>query len=119
MSDPLHYYPADLARALRRQWPAPAPALPGLDTLTTFSSVLYQASLLAEEGRPVTCHLVLASQAQLEAQPVALTDFHLVRFTTPRPYSEQELRRLSPAAQLPGCLLGRAGGVGCRPPTGG
>lgn len=115
MSAPLHYYPADLALALRRQWPATAPDLPKLDTLTTFISVLYQASLLAEEGRPVTCHLVLASQAQLEAQPVQLTDFHLVRFTTPRPYSEQELRRLSPAAQLPGCLLAvapTAGGTG-------
>jgi hypothetical protein len=97
MPNLMHYYPADLALALRQHWPAAAAPLPAAEVLTAFVSTLYQASLLAEEGHPVVCHLVLATQAELEAQPVTLTDFHLVRFAEPRPYSEQELRRLSPA----------------------
>ena len=102
---PLHYYPADLAVALQQHWPAAAPPLPAAEVLTAFLSTLYQASLLAEEGRPVVCHLVLASQAELEAQAGSLSDFHLLRFAEPRPYSEQELRRLSPAVQQPSSLL--------------
>ena len=94
---PSHYYPHELALALHQRWPAEAPPLPVPAVLEQFLSVLYQASLLFEEGRPVTCHAVLASQAQLEAQPVALTDFHLVRFAEPRAWNEQEVRRLSPA----------------------
>ena len=67
MPGPTHYYPADLAIALYHHWPADAPPLPATDILTAFLSTLYQASLLAEEGHPVICHLVLASQAELEA----------------------------------------------------
>jgi hypothetical protein len=100
-----HYYPADLTLALRQHWPATAPPLPAADVLTAFVSTLYQASLLAEEGRPVICHLVLATQDELEAQSVSLTDFHLLRFAEPRAYSEQELRRLSPAVQQASSLL--------------
>ncbi len=48
---------------------------------------------------------MLATQAELEAQPVTLTDFHLVSFAEPRAYSEQELRRLSPAVQQASSLL--------------
>ena len=102
---PLHYYPPELAGALRQGWPASAPALPPPAVLTQFISVLYQASLLFEEGRRVDCHAVLASPAQLEGQAVALTDFHLVRFAEPRAWNEQELRRLSPAVQHPNSLL--------------
>lgn len=105
MPNLMHYYPADLALALRQHWPAAAAPLPAAEVLTAFVSTLYQASLLAEEGHPVVCHLVLATQAELEAQPVTLTDFHLVRFAEPRPYSEQELRRLSPAVQQASSLL--------------
>ncbi|NML64448.1 hypothetical protein HHL22_04440 [Hymenobacter sp. RP-2-7] len=100
-----HYYPRDLAAALLAGWPAEAAPLPTLDLLTEFISVLYQASLLEEEGRPVECHAALVTAAQLEAQPVALTDFHFLRFVQPRTYSEQELRRLSPAVQPRGSLL--------------
>jgi len=102
---PTHYYPQDLATALRQRWPAEAIPLPSLEQLTAFISVLYQASLLAEEGQPVHSHAVLASQAQLATQPVALTDFHLARFAAPRHWHEQELRRLSPAVQHGSSLL--------------
>jgi hypothetical protein len=61
MSNSLHYYPADLALALRQHWPAAAPPLPAVEVLTAFISTLYQASMLAEEGQPVVCQLVLAT----------------------------------------------------------
>jgi len=102
---PTHFYPSELAAALHQRWPAEAAPLPAPPVLAQFISVLYQASLLFEEGRPVECHAVLAPQAQLEAQPVALTDFHLVRFAEPRAWNEQEVRRLSPAVQQSSSLL--------------
>lgn len=100
-----HYYPQDLAAALLQRWPTEAPPLPAVAVLTQFVSVLYQASLLVEEGRPVECHVVLASPAQLAAQPIGLTDFHWVRFAEPRAWNEQEVRRLSPAVQPRSSLL--------------
>lgn len=100
-----HYYPSDLAAAPRLRWPAGATPLPTPEVLTRFISVLYQASLLSEEGRPVECHAVLAAQAQPMAQPVALTDFHLARFDEVRAWNEQEVRWLSPAVQHSGSLL--------------
>jgi len=100
-----HYYPLDLAEALHQRWPAGAAPLPAVAVLAPFISVLYQASLLFEEGRPVQVHAVLASQVQLEAQPVQLTDFHVARFAEPRAWNEQEVRRLSPAVQQPSSLL--------------
>lgn len=100
-----HYYPLDLAQALHQRWPAEVAPLPAVAVLAPFISVLFQASLLFEEGRPVQVHAVLASQAQLEAQPVQLTDFHVARFTEPRAWNEQEVRRLSPAVHKHSSLL--------------
>jgi hypothetical protein len=39
MPNSLHYYPADLALALRHHWPAAAP-LPAAEVLTAFISTL-------------------------------------------------------------------------------
>ncbi|GAB3637968.1 diadenylate cyclase [Hymenobacter arcticus] len=100
-----HYYPHELALALQQHWPVEAAPLPATEILTQLISALYQASLLFEEGRAVECHVAWATLAQLEAQPVTLLDFHLVRFAEPRAWNEQELRRLSPAVQHPSSLL--------------
>ncbi|OUJ70289.1 putative sensor domain DACNV-containing protein [Hymenobacter crusticola] len=100
-----HYYPQDLAAALHQRWPTEFPLLPKPAVLTAFISVLYQASLLFEEGRPVACHAVLAPPAQLAAQHVGPTDFHWVHFAEPRAWNEQEVRRLSPAVQQGSSLL--------------
>jgi hypothetical protein len=98
-----HYYPINLAAALRERWPAGV-SLPTQADLQHFISVAYQASLLYEEGQPVRFRLLLASGAQrpsmdLEASPYILT------LAVPRPYEEQEIRRLSPALHAPGSLL--------------
>jgi hypothetical protein len=102
---PTHYYPHDVAVALHQRWPTEAAPPPDPVVLTELISALYQASLLFEEGHAVECHVVWATLAQLEAQPVKLLDFHLMRFAEPRAWNEQELRRLSPAVQYPSSLL--------------
>lgn len=80
--------------------------LPEHAVLTQFLSIIYQASLLREEARPVECHVVLATAAQLTAagQPLP-TGSHVVAFGAPRPWDEQEIRRLSPAVVRPATLL--------------
>jgi hypothetical protein len=67
--------------------------------------VAYQASLLQEEGRPVLGHLVLAPEVYVTDPANQSAEYQLLRFTQPRPYHEQELRRLSPTVQRPGHLL--------------
>lgn len=99
----LHYYPVNLAAALRERWPAGA-ALPNQAELGHFISVAYQASLLYEEGQPVRCRLLLASAAQRPPMD-AESGPYVLHLAVPRPYEEQEIRRLSPALHAPGSLL--------------
>ena len=97
---PSHGYPSLLAAQAWQDWPSPERTQLGierLDTLTGFLSVAYQASLLNEEGRPVVCRLALCPPA-LETQDLFLYGFHVSRFCQQRPFDEQEIRRLSPAA---------------------
>jgi len=98
-----HYYPANLAAALRERWPA-AVELPTQAELRHFISVAYQASLLYEEGQPVRCRLLLATTAQRPSMDVE-TSPYVLNLAEPRPYEEQEIRRLSPALHAPGSLL--------------
>jgi DisA bacterial checkpoint controller nucleotide-binding len=96
-----HGYPDLLAEQAWQDWPASERTQLGinsLDRLTGFLSVAYQASLLNEEGRPVVCRLALCHPSALEAQDLFLYGFHLSRFCKQRPFDEQEIRRLSPAA---------------------
>jgi DisA bacterial checkpoint controller nucleotide-binding len=98
---PSHGYPDLLAEQAWQDWPASERTQLGinsLDRLTGFLSVAYQASLLNEEGRPVVCRLALCHPSALEAQDLFLYGFHLSRFCKQRPFDEQEIRRLSPAA---------------------
>ncbi|MGI4834015.1 MAG: putative sensor domain DACNV-containing protein [Janthinobacterium lividum] len=100
-----YHYPPDVAAALRQQWPAHGQALPALELLTQLLDVAYQASLLQEEGRPVRGHLVFAPEQYVRDAAPQSANYQLLRFTQPRPYHEQELRRLSPTVQRPGHLL--------------
>lgn len=100
-----YYYPPEVAAALRLQWPARGFSLPAPALLTQLVAVAYQASLLQEEGRPVLGHLLLVSKSYVTDPANQLAGYQLLRFTQPRPYHEQELRRLSPTVQRPGHLL--------------
>ncbi len=96
-----HGYPDRLAAEVWQEWPAAERmhlAVDGLDALTGFLSVAYQASLLNEEGRPVFCRIALCHPSGLDADDLNLYGFHLSRFCRERSFDEQEIRRLSPAA---------------------
>lgn len=99
-----HYYPGNLAPALLERWPAEANRLPALPELEHFISVAYQASLLVEEGQPVRCRLVLSTLEELPHVPGANMPY-VLELAAPRPYEEQEIRRLGPALHSPGSLL--------------
>lgn len=104
---PTAYYPNELAHALRERWghAEGSRALPEHAVLAQFLSVIYQASLLREEARPVECHVVLAPATQLAAPGRLATRAYVLGFGAPRPWSEQEIRRLSPAVARPETLL--------------
>jgi hypothetical protein len=98
---PYHGYPDLLAAQVWQDWPASERAhlaVDALDTLVGFLSVAYQASLLNEEGRQVVCRIALCHPSALEAQDLLLYGFHVSRFCKQRPFDQQEIRRLSPAA---------------------
>jgi hypothetical protein len=101
LDQPSHGYPHRLAEQAWLDWPASERTQLGidsLDTLTGFLSVAYQASLLHEEGRPVVCRLALCHPSELEARDLFSYGFQISRFCKQRPFDEQEIRRLSPAA---------------------
>ncbi|OGX82116.1 putative sensor domain DACNV-containing protein [Hymenobacter coccineus] len=99
-----YYYPNNLTVELLARWPATAAGLLPLAELEDFISVAYQASLLHEEGHPVRCRLVLSA---LEHLPKGTdpSESYVLELAAPRPYTEQEIRRLSPALDSPGSLL--------------
>ena len=98
------YYPSNLTPELLARWPAAALALPAATVVEQFISIAYQASLLQEEGRPVRYRLLLSAPAQLPALPLTSAQ-HVLALAVPRPYDEQEIRRLSPALQSPDSVL--------------
>ncbi len=99
-----HYYPSHLAAELLARWPAAARPLPPLAELEYFISVAYQASLLFEEGQPVRCRLILSALKELPHAPGTNAPYAL-ELAAPRPYEEQEIRRLGPALRSSGSLL--------------
>ena len=119
-SSPAHAYPHDLAGLVRKRWCEVhgveeaegagtiglEDALPDPDTLERLLSVCYQASLLHEEGRPVTFRLAVADPACFVADAGPPAGLHRVVFTTPRPFDPHELRRLAPAATFQRSLIG-------------
>ena len=96
-----HGYPDLLARQLWPTWVGKGKYRLGIDTqdaLARVLSVAYQASLLHEEGRPVTCRIGLCPPADLDPDVLAPYGFHVSNLCRSRPFEEQEIRRLSPAA---------------------
>lgn len=98
------YYPSTITPELLARWPSSAPPLPAAPLVEQFVSTAYQAGLLQEEGRPVRYRLLLCAPAQLPELPAPSAQ-HVLELAVPRPYDEQEIRRLSPALQSPDSLL--------------
>jgi hypothetical protein len=96
-----HGYPDMLAKQLWPTWVAKGNYRFGIesrDALARVLSVTYQASLLHEEGRQVTCRVALCQETDLDPATLAPYSFRVLKLRRPRPFDEQEIRRLSPAA---------------------
>jgi DisA bacterial checkpoint controller nucleotide-binding len=95
-----HTYPRQLAELLWSAWAGENrmhPAIDSEETLSKFLSVAYQASLLREESRPVECRIALLGPDLGNGQSLARIGFRLFRFSRPRCFAEQEIRRVAPA----------------------
>jgi hypothetical protein len=92
-------YPAQLAELVKKVWPKDRLAkLPQDHHLRKLFDIAYHASLLRDEDRQVTFRLIFEDPGLLppdEGPPSGLMPLHLDR---PRPFNEQEIRRLSMAA---------------------
>ncbi len=115
-----HSYPEDLASILKKQWNnVPAfmddgiagdscvpDLLPDASVLEFLISVCYQASLMRDEGRPITFRLLLREPSRLKAQEGPPEGLQRIVFSQPRSFDEHELRRLSSAADFYRSLIG-------------
>ncbi len=116
----VHAYPRELVSFLLELWGGTVPSghaedtegylkafpLPDADILEQLVSICYQASLLREEERSVNFRLILRDPEHFppdEGPPLGL---HRLLFTSPRVFSEYELRRLSPAVDFYRSLVG-------------
>ncbi|WP_298273121.1 putative sensor domain DACNV-containing protein [Geobacter sp.] len=117
-----HFYPRDFAAFIhehfegrptcpdwRERYGAIKPeAVPGLTELELVISTCYQASLMREEERPVRFRLLLRDPAAFPPDQGPPDGFHRIVFATPRPFDENELRRLSPVVDFYRSLVGVA-----------
>ena len=113
-SQDAYAYPKDLARFVRESWEDArgadgsgyGPAWVPEPILERLISTCYQASLLREEERPVSFRAILAAPEDLQEKGGPPEGLHRLAFEEPRPFDEQELRRLSPAADFERSLVG-------------
>jgi hypothetical protein len=107
-----HAYPSDLAALVLERW---SDALtsgrtdvrpPDAAALTAVLSTCYQATLLREEGRPVTFRLALSDPDAFDAAAGPPSGLHRLLFTRRLPLNPHELRRLAPAATFSRSLIG-------------
>ena len=99
-------YPAQLAELVKREWPTQAiEMLPKDRDLEQLIHAAYHATLLREEQRSVSFRLLFAKPDDLSVAgepPSGLLPIHLDR---PRPFNEQQIRRISMAANFFRSLL--------------
>ncbi len=103
-ADRIHSYPSDLVRFASRRWPAGATTDDAL--LTEVVAVAYHASFLRDEDRPVLFRLVVTGPEDMPAVDSSVDGLHVLRFASPRPFDEQEIRRLSQGAPYEHALIG-------------
>src|SRR5689334_14748897 len=97
--------PAELARLVEERW-GPAPGLPEPAILQRLLSVCFLASLLRDEGRPVTFRIALAVPEAFPSNGGPPAGLHRLVLDEARPLDEHELRRLVPAAGFHRSLVG-------------
>jgi hypothetical protein len=105
-------YPSDLAERVLDRWRRARTAgqldlpPPACADLATILSVCYHATLLREEGRPVTFRLALSEPGTFDATAGPPSGLHPLVFARPLPLDQHELRRLAPAAAFSRSLIG-------------
>src|SRR5688500_16762361 len=96
-------YPSDLAALVLTRWHDATAAgqidlrPPATSTLEEVLSICYQATLLREEGRPVTFRLSLSEPDAFAPTGDPPAGLHRLVFTRSLPLDQHELRRLAPA----------------------
>ena len=101
MGNSSHTYPRELAEKIISEWPEvtnPLDDLPPRETLVSLLSEAFQASLLREESRPITCRLLLINPCELSEAEGPPTGMQVLQLQDERKLSAQEIRRLSPCA---------------------
>lgn len=115
-----HAYPQDLADVVRGAWISSGTLtsrlgeiaieerddLPEDHFLAALLSTCYQATLLREEKRELRFRIILRNPQEFDASLGPPRGLHRILFTNPRPFSEYEIRKLSPAADFESSLLG-------------
>ncbi len=100
-------YPWQLAELVTKIWPKDRLAqLPQEHHLRQLFDIAYHASLMRDEDRPVTFRLIFGDPGLLppgDGPPSGLMPLNLDR---PRPFNEQEIRRLSMAAMYFRSMIG-------------
>jgi hypothetical protein len=81
-------------------------APPAVSTLEDILSICYQATLLREEGRPVTFRLSLSEPDAFAPTAGPPAGLHRLVFTRPLAFDQHELRRLAPAVVFSRSLIG-------------
>jgi hypothetical protein len=105
-------YPSDLTERVLVRWREAHTAgqinlpLPASADLATILSICYHATLLREEGRPVTFRLALSTPAVFNDAAGPPSGLHRLVFARPLPLDQHELRRLAHAAAFSRSLIG-------------
>jgi hypothetical protein len=99
-------YPPDLARYVEENWPEGSELGVSGATFTEVLAVAYQASMTTEEARPTRFRLLVAPLSSLPESGVPNHGVLRLLFEPSRPFTAQELRRLSPATPFESSLIG-------------
>ncbi|WP_051305765.1 putative sensor domain DACNV-containing protein [Desulfogranum mediterraneum] len=114
----MHVYPSELVPLIMEKWegaqsgkepPLPQPAhglLPDQKAMEDMFSTCYQVSMMREEDRPVNIRLIILPPEAFPAGKGPPSGFQRLVFSSPRPFNEYELRRLSPALDFERSLIG-------------
>jgi hypothetical protein len=100
-------YPVDILNLLPKAWPSdpmvdgfPRIELPDARLLGELLNVCYQASMLMDEGRPITFRVTFLPSTRSIEPKLADDTYPVFRYVLrqPLPFQEAELRRLAPVA---------------------
>lgn len=98
-------YPPDLAKYVVEHWPADRKLNLSLEQLCEVLSVCFQASMTSEEGRPTRFRLLLTPHERLPESGAPNEGVLRLQLDQTRPFTADELRRLSPATPFETSLI--------------